>query len=105
MARALFMVRAAVREAADREAFDRWYRDEHLPDAVKAFGAGRGWRAWSRIEPGVHYAFYEFDSLDRAESATGPDVLKELIAEFDRVWGDRVTRSRDMIEVVGELGG
>lgn len=105
MAKALFMVRAEVKDAADREAFDRWYRDEHLPDAVKAFGAGRGWRAWSRSEPGLHYAFYEFESLDRLQSATRPDVLKELIAEFDRVWGDRVTRSRDTIEIVGELTG
>lgn len=105
MAKALFMVRAEVKDAADREAFDRWYRDEHLPDAVKAFHAQRGWRAWSRSEPGLHYAFYEFESLDRLQSATRPDVLKELIAEFDRVWGDRVTRSRDTIEIVGELTG
>lgn len=105
MAKALFMVRAEVKDAGDREAFDRWYRDEHLPDAIKAFRAQRGWRAWSRNEPGLHYAFYEFESLDRLQSATRPDVLRELIAEFDRVWGDRVTRSRDMIEIVGELAG
>lgn len=103
--KALFVVRAEVRDAADRDAFDRWYREEHLPDAVKAFGARRGWRGWSRSEEGVHYAFYEFDSHERLQASTRPETLQTLIAEFDRCWGDRVTRSRDVIEVVGDLEG
>jgi len=37
---AWLVVRAVVADAADRAPFDRWYRDEHLPDAVKAFGLG-----------------------------------------------------------------
>ena len=105
MAKALFMVRAEVRDVADRDAFDRWYRNEHLPDAMKAFGAKRGWRAWSRSNPAVHFAFYEFEDLDRLQAATGPEVLNELVSEFDRNWGERVTRTRDLIEVVGEIGG
>ena len=38
MAGAWLVVRATVADAADRARFDQWYRDEHLPDAVKAFG-------------------------------------------------------------------
>ena len=34
-----FVVRATVSDPARREAFDAWYRREHMPDAVKAFGA------------------------------------------------------------------
>ena len=40
---AYLVVRAVVPEAVRRD-FDTWYRTEHLPDAVKAFAARRGWR-------------------------------------------------------------
>lgn len=101
---ALFVVRAVVREA-DRAAFDRWYAQEHLPDALRTFNARSGWRAWSRVDPSVHTAFYRFDSVAAAEAATAPDRLQPLIAEFDRKWGGRVTRSRDILEAVDEQAG
>ena len=41
---ALFIVRAQVVDPGVKDAFDRWYRDEHLPDALKAFKARRAWR-------------------------------------------------------------
>ena len=63
MGRAYFVVRAQVGEA-DREAFDRWYEVDHLPDAVKTFKAVRAWRAWNRTDPSVHVAFYEFADVD-----------------------------------------
>ena len=56
---AYFVVRAVVSEA-DRRDFDVWYRTEHLPDARAAFKAQSAWRAWSRTDPSVHYAFYQF---------------------------------------------
>ncbi len=99
---ALFMVRAVVADAADRAAFDTWYAQEHLPDAIRAFGIRKAWRAWSRIDPSVHCAFYQFDSVAAAEAATSPQALQPLIAEFDRRWGSRVTRSRDILDVVDE---
>jgi len=30
---------------------------------------------------------------------TETDILKGFIAEFNRVWGDRVQRSRDIVEI------
>ena len=100
---ATLMVRAQVREE-DREAFDGWYRDEHLPDAMKAFDARTAWRGWSDAEPGVHYAFYEFDTLARAREVMASSAVRDLIAEFDRCWEDRVTRSREVIEACQRLG-
>lgn len=100
---ALFMVRAQVADAAMRDAFDRWYRDEHLPDAIKAFRARRAWRGWSDVEPLAHYAWYEFEDLARAKAIVGSDALKRLIADFDRAWGDKVARSRDFVEIVQTL--
>ena len=39
MPAAFFVVRATVSDPARRAAFDAWYSREHLPDAMKSFGA------------------------------------------------------------------
>ena len=101
MANAYLMVRAVLADAADRPRFDRWYEAEHLPDAVARFGAERGWRCWSRTDPAVHYAFYEFAGPERAQAVLGAPELQALVAEFDRVWGARVARTRDLLETAG----
>jgi hypothetical protein len=95
----VFMVRAVVADPADRAKFDKWYQDEHLPDAVKAFGAKRAWRGWSEVDPSVHYAVYEFDTIEQVRAIRGSGELKALVAEFDRVWGKRVVRARDEVKV------
>jgi len=95
---AYLIVRAVVAEA-DRRDFDTWYRTEHLPDAIEAFAARRGWRAWSRTDPSVHYAFYEFADVAAAEAVSSSPAIQGLIAEFDRRWGTRVTRAREIIDV------
>ena len=100
--RGVFMVRAVVANPDDRPAFDTWYEKEHLPDALKIFGALRAWRSWSRSDPAVHIAFYEFPDIAGVYAIESSDGIKSLIAEFDRVWGERVTRSREALEVVGE---
>ncbi len=99
---ALFIVRAQV-DPSVRDAFDRWYQKEHLPDALKAFKAKRAWRGWSDTDQLVHYAFYEFEDMARARAIPGSTEIKALIAEFDRAWGDKVTRSREIVEVVQTL--
>jgi len=102
---ACFIVRAQVIDATVEDDFDRWYQNEHLPDAVKAFGARRAWRGWSDVDASVHYAFYEFDDPARARAIPGSDALKRLVAEFDRAWGDKVKRSRDIVEAIQTVGG
>lgn len=102
---ACFMVRARVLDASIEDEFDHWYRDEHLPDALEALGASRAWRAWSETDPAVHYAFYEFDDVERARAVLGSEALKQLAAEFDRSWGEQVERSRDVVEIVQTIGG
>ena len=49
-----FVVRATVADPAKREAFDEWYRREHMPDAAKAFGVKKAWQFWSVSEPSLH---------------------------------------------------
>jgi len=103
MAKGLFVVRAEVPEEKDRGAFDEWYATDHLPWAINVFGAQRGWRCWSRSDPAVHYAFYEFADVAQAQALIGSEKLKPLIADFDRVWGDRVTRGREILEIAQVL--
>jgi hypothetical protein len=96
---ACLVVRAVVAEI-DRHDFDAWYRTEHLPDAIKAFGAERGWRAWSRSDPSVHYAFYQFPDVAAAQAITQSPAIHSLIAAFDQRWGNRVARTCEIVEVV-----
>jgi hypothetical protein len=102
---ACFIVRAQVVDSAIEDEFDRWYQNEHLPDALEAFNAQRAWRAWSEVEPSVHYAVYEFDDVEAARAIPGSPALRSLVAEFDRMWGDKVTRVRDIVDVVQTIGG
>jgi hypothetical protein len=92
---------------ADRERFDHWYETDHLPWALRVFAARRAWRCWSRSASSgalcVHVAFYEFDSVAAAEAATAPDRIAPLVADFDRVWGERVQRRRAILEMAQEL--
>ena len=97
---ACFIVRAQVVDASVTEAFDTWYQDEHLPDALQAFNAQRAWRGWSEVEPDVHYAFYEFDDVAGARAIQGSAALQGLVAEFDRLWDGKVTRRRDIVESI-----
>jgi hypothetical protein len=103
MVKGCFVVRAEVPDITDRAQFEHWYATDHLPWAIKAFGAQRGWRCWSRSDPAVHYAFYEFADVAQAQALTGSEKIKPLVADFDRVWGNRVSRQREILEVAQEM--
>src|SRR3954454_17728183 len=103
MPKAYFVVRATVADASRRAAFDDWYQKEHLPDATKAFGITRARRFWSASDPSLHMATYEFSDLAALERGTGSDVMKPLVAEFDRCW-PQVTRTREVLVLVEEFG-
>lgn len=104
MGGAWLVVRATVADPADRPRFDRWYRDEHLPDATKAFGVSTAWRGWSQQDPAVHCAHYRFPSLDVLSDVMNGPIIRDLIAEFDRVWGSRVVRTREVFQIADPLG-
>jgi len=102
MVKGCFVVRAEVPDQADRAAFDHWYATDHLPWALKVFGAQRGWRCWSRSDPKLHYAYYEFADVGQVQALMGSEKIKPLVADFDRVWGNRVARRREILEIVQE---
>jgi hypothetical protein len=102
---AWLVVRAVVPDPADRAGFGRWYRTEHLPDAVKAFSARAAWRGWSQTDPSIHCAYYRFDSVEAADAIQRGPAIQALIEAFDRAWNGKVTRTREVIDVADEQGG
>ena len=96
---AFLIVRAEV-DPSVRDAFDAWYRDEHLPDAVRSFSAQGAWRGWSDVDDTVHMAFYEFRTLADVNRVMESDAIRNLIAEFDRHWQGKVTRTREVVESI-----
>jgi hypothetical protein len=103
-AAAFFVVRAIVADPAKRAAFDPWYAEQHLPDAVKSFDATRASRFWSATDPSVHLAMYEFadqPSLDRA--LNGADMTR-LVDDFNRDWPE-VMRTREVLVLAFGMPG
>ena len=103
MGAAQLVVRAEVPDPADRAPFDHWYATDHLPWATRVFGARRAWRCWRRTDLAIHYAFYEFADVEQAQALLGSERIKPLVADFDRVWGNRGARRREILEVVQEM--
>jgi hypothetical protein len=103
MPKAFFMVRAVVEEPL-RQKFDHWYSTDHLPMALAAFKAEKAWRFWSTADKSVHYAAYQFADQGKLDAAMKGDVLKALIADFDKNF-PTVTRSRDLLTMAEERRG
>ena len=99
---AYLIVRAVVPEA-ERQKFDAWYQDVHLPEAVEAFNAVSAWRDWSHDDAAVHLAFYAFNSLADALAVAESDAMQSMRADFDRNWEDRVPRTREIVDVAQSL--
>ena len=102
MPAAWLVVRATVASVADRAGFDAWYRAEHMPDAMKAFGVATAWRGWSEQDPAIHCAHYRFESHERLDAVIQGAAIKASIAVFDRCWPD-VTRTREVFVAEDEV--
>ena len=103
MSKWYFVVRATVVDVARRQAFDAWYAQEHLPQAMAAFGVQKAWRFWSESDPAIHQAVYEF--IDRAalERAVTSETMKGLVSDFDRAWPG-IPRAREIMRLAQEAG-
>ena len=99
----LLVVRATVSDPAKRAAFDAWYANEHMPDAVKTFGAEKAWRYWSVTDPALHQATYQFPDKASLDRATTGEEMKRLVADFNRDRPD-VTRTREILVLAEEFG-
>jgi hypothetical protein len=101
MPKAYFVVRATVTDPGKRQAFDAWYSREHVPDAVKSFGAEKAWRYLSLSDPSLHHAMYQFADQAALDRAVTNEDTKRLVADFDRDWPG-VTRTRELLVLAEE---
>jgi hypothetical protein len=46
---------------------------------------------------------HELANVEEARELTDSDKIKPLIADLDRVWGNRVSRRREILEIVQEI--
>jgi len=95
MPAAFFVVRATVPDSSKRSAFDSWYENEHLPDAVRSFGVKKAWRFWSLSNPALHQATYQFDDEASLDRAIKGEEFKRLVNDFNRDWPD-ISRTREI---------
>src|SRR5262249_21619526 len=102
MPKCLFVVRATVADAGKRAAVDAWDRDEHLPHAAKSLHAGKAGRGRGDTDPAVHVAFYECADRAALDRGTAPDVIKRLVADFDKAWAG-IPRAREIMTIVEEI--
>ena len=49
----------------------------------------------------MHVAFYQFADRAALDRGTAPDVIKRLVADFDKAWAG-VPRSREIMTIVQE---
>jgi hypothetical protein len=101
---AFLIVRSVVSDPSLRAAFDHWYANDHLPWAIKAFGCQEAWRLKSETDAALHYAVYRFADADEIERALKSEPFKELVADYDRRWPSGVTRTREIVTLLQEMG-
>ena len=104
MPKSFFLVRAVVEERL-RDQFERWYTQDHLPFALDVFKCEKAWRFWSEVEAGVHYAVYQFTDKGALDAALASEGFKGMVADFNASWPEGVTRTRDIVTLVEEVGG
>ena len=72
-----------------------------FPDALKSFGAQKAWRFWSETDPAVHIAQYQFSDRAALDHGTRAEIMKRLVADFDRDWAD-IARTREILMLAEE---
>lgn len=97
---AQLMVKSTLLDLSARDAFDRWYGEDHMIQAASAFSPERCWRAWSTIDPAIHYANYEFSDLDKITDMMASETFVALVNDFSSTWNGRVVRTRDITVTV-----
>lgn len=97
------IVRSVLTESDARDAFDRWYGEDHMPQAISAFRPNRCWRSWSALDSAVHYANYEFSDIAQVKEMMASSAFKALVDDFSQTWDGKVVRERDVTVTVQHL--
>ena len=101
----ILTVRATV-EATREAEFNRWYDQEHVPDALRLLPGCLGAARYRVVEgDGSHQymAVYAFPSEAALRRALHGDEIKELIRRYDQAVGAFSTRGRATYARILEL--
>ena len=83
--------------------FDYWYEKEHLFEAKESFCAISASRGWETENGGIHYAYYEFDNLEKANKILKSEALKKMISIYDKKWSNQIDRTRKIVTITQEI--
>ena len=83
--------------------FDDWYEKEHLFEAKQTFSAISASRGWQIEKEDIHYAYYEFDNLKKANEILKSEALNKMIHIYDNKWSNQIDRTRNIISVTQEI--
>ena len=83
--------------------FDDWYEKEHLFEAKQTFSAISASRGWEIENEDIHYAYYEFDNLKKANEILKSKALNKMINIYDKKWSNQIDRTRKIISITQEI--
>ena len=83
--------------------FEDWYENEHLSEAKQSFSAISAFRGWEIENENIHYAYYEFDNLKKANEILKSEELKKMISIYDKKWSNQIERTRKIISITQEI--
>ena len=83
--------------------FNDWYENEHLFEAKQTFSAISASRGWQIENEDIHYAYYEFDSLEKATEVLKSEALNKMIHIYDNKWSNQIDRTRNIISITQEI--
>ena len=100
----VFAVRATV-DPAHEEEFNRWYDEEHVPDALELLGCLGAARYKVLDGDGSHQymATYAFESEAAMRAALAGEGFRELVRRYDEAVSSFSTRSRTLYRKVLEM--
>ena len=81
--------------------FDEWYQKHHLLEAHFSFKSLKAFRCW--INDNEHHAYYKFKNIDIANDVINGKSLEKMVKIFDKKWRGKVTRTRELIEIIQEV--
>lgn len=81
--------------------FDAWYKEHHLEEAHTSFKSISSFRGW--INKNEHHAFYQFKDFSSANKILDSKELGLMIKKFDEKWLGKVTRTRELIEIIQKI--
>ena len=96
-----FLVVKAIVPNSHIKNFDEWYKEYHLKEAHISFKSISSFRGW--INKNEHHAFYQFIDFATANKILDSKELKLMIKIFDKKWLGKVSRSRELIEIIQKI--